>query len=118
MAPADFIAHLLDEVNDGFAHRRYVSIVVAWGGIALYQTDSEGLHQPRPMTPAQGLSLAQGYFAQWMPGAPRKQDLATAGLNNGYLNDTAFLFHQAAGHLYHGAVLTVTFCATHVHNLS
>ncbi|MDP3551127.1 MAG: hypothetical protein Q8R81_12120 [Novosphingobium sp.] len=83
----------------GRVQGRYCFIDVACDGIALYQNAGEELDQPRPKTLPDGLSMAlglskvqalskaQAYFAQWMPRAQPKQELATIALDKEYPKD-------------------------------
>ena len=115
--PVNFIVHTLHEVNDGLAHGRYFFMDVARDGIALYESDGTELHEPKPKTPQQALTMAQEYFAEWLPGG--EQFFATAQFsgNRGWNKKAAFLLHQAAESYYHCVLLVCTFYTPHVHNL-
>ncbi len=115
--PVNFIVHTLQEVNDGLAHGRYFFMDVARDGIALYQSDSTGLHEPKPKTPQQALAMAQEYFGEWFPAAMQRFELATVGMERGFQKPAAFDLHQTAEFLYHCVLLVCTFYTPHVHNL-
>ena len=115
--PVNFIVHTLQEVNDGLAHGRYFFMDVARDGIALYESDSTELHEPKPKTPQQALSMAKEYFGEWFPAAAGMMETAKFSESQGRLKDAAFLMHQTAERLYHCVLLVCTFYTPHVHNL-
>jgi predicted nucleotidyltransferase/HEPN domain-containing protein len=115
--PVNFIVHTLHEVNDGLAHGRYFFMDVVRDGIALYESDSTELHEPKPKTPQQALMMAKEYYGEWLPSG--EQFFATAQFsgNRGWNKKAAFLMHQAAESYYHCVLLVCTFYTPHVHNL-
>ena len=115
--PVNFIVHTLQEVNDGLAHGRYFFMDIARDGIALYESDSTELHQPKPKTPKQALAMAQEYFGEWFPAAMQRFELAKVGTQRGFLKPAAFDLHQTTEFLYHCVLLVRTFYTPHVHNL-
>ncbi|WP_066823716.1 HEPN domain-containing protein [Sphingomonas mali] len=115
--PVNFIVHTLHEVNDGLAHGRYFFMDVVRDGIALYESDSTELHEPKPKTPRQALAMAQEYFAEWFPAAAGRLDTAKYVLGQGRLKEAAFDLHQTSEFLYHCVLLVCTFYTPHVHNL-
>lgn len=115
--PVNFIVHTLQEVNDGLAHGRYFFMDVARDGIALYESDSTELHEPKPKTPAQALAMAREYFEEFYPAAADFKDSADHLISKGRFKRSAFLLHQATEQLYHCVLLVCTFYTPHVHNL-
>jgi predicted nucleotidyltransferase/HEPN domain-containing protein len=115
--PVNFIVHTMHEVNDGLAHGRYFFMDIARDGIALYQSEDTGFHEPKPKTPQQALAMAREYFEEWYPSASKRFDGAKFHLGQGNLKDAAFDFHQTAERLYHCVLLVCTFYTPHVHNL-
>ena len=115
--PVNFIVHTLQEVNDGLAHGRYFFMDVRRDGIALYQAVDDELHEPKPKTPEQALTMAREYFDEWFPGAMRRFDFAKFGLEKRYVKETAFELHQTVECLYHCILLVITFYTPHVHNI-
>ncbi|MDQ0250865.1 putative nucleotidyltransferase/HEPN domain-containing protein [Sphingomonas kyeonggiensis] len=115
--PVNFIVHTLHEVNDGLAHGRYFFIDIARDGIALYQSEDNELHEPKPKTPEQALAMAREYFEEWYPSGGEFYDNFRFNLSQGRLNNAAFQLHQAAERLYHCVLLVCTFYTPHVHNL-
>jgi predicted nucleotidyltransferase/HEPN domain-containing protein len=115
--PVNFIVHTLQEVNDGLAHGRYFFMDVARDGIALYESEGNDLHSPKPKTPAQALAMAKEYFGEWLPLASSAQKGFRFFLSQHELRDAAFMLHQASERLYHCVLLVCTFYTPHVHNL-
>jgi predicted nucleotidyltransferase/HEPN domain-containing protein len=115
--PVNFIVHTMHEVNDGLAHGRYFFMDIARDGIALYQSEDTGFHEPKPKTPQQALAMAREYFEEWYPAAMRRYEFVKFGLERGHLKETAFELHQTVETLYHCVLLVCTFYTPHVHNL-
>ncbi len=115
--PVNFIVHTLHEVNDGLAHGRYFFMDVVRDGIALYESDSTELHEPKPKTPQQALAMATEYFGEWFPAAAGMLETAKFSESQDRLKDAAFLMHQTTERLYHCVLLVCTFYTPHVHNL-
>jgi predicted nucleotidyltransferase len=116
--PVNFIVHTLQEVNDGLGHGRYFFMDVAKDGIALYQSDDSGLHEPKPKTPDQALAMAREYFEEWFPSGVYARTLAGYSMRDGQLNFAAFNLHQATERFYHCALLVCTFYTPHNHNIA
>lgn len=115
--PVNFIVHTLQEVNDGLAHGRYFFMDVRRDGIALHEIADDELHEPKPKTPEQAVTLAREYFEEWLPTANGRIKLARYAVEQGLLKHAAFEFHQAAEALYHCVLLVCTFYTPHVHNI-
>jgi HEPN domain-containing protein len=115
--PVGFIVHSLDQVNAGLAQGRYFFMDIARDGIALYQSEPNGLAEPRPKTLAEALALAQEYLDEWWPSASGQLDTARYVLDQGRLKEAAFQLHQAAERFYHCVLLVHTFYTPHSHNL-
>jgi predicted nucleotidyltransferase/HEPN domain-containing protein len=115
--PVNFIVHTMHEVNDGLAHGRYFFMDIARDGIALYQSEDTGFHEPKPKTPQQALAMAREYFQEWLPKAQSGLKGYQFYVSEGETNDAAFLLHQTTERLYHCVLLVCTFYTPHVHNL-
>jgi predicted nucleotidyltransferase/HEPN domain-containing protein len=115
--PVNFIVHTLHEVNDGLAHGRFFFMDVARDGIAIYQSDTSELAEPKPKTPAQALAMAKEYYEEWMPSGLGFFEQATHARSKGRHKIAAFELHQATERLYHTVLLVCTFYTPHVHNL-
>lgn len=115
--PVNFIVHTLHEVNDGLAHGRYFFMDVARDGIALYESDSTELHEPKPKTPQQALAMAKEYYGDWLPSAQSFYRGFRHAVDDGDHKKAAFDLHQTTERLYHCVLLVCTFYTPHVHNL-
>ena len=115
--PVNFIVHTLQEVNDGLAHGRYFFMDVRRDGIALYQAVDDELHEPKPKTAEQALTMARDYFEEWLPGGEQFLETAKFAIQRGWNKKAVFLLHQSTESLYHCVLLVVTFYTPHVHNL-
>jgi predicted nucleotidyltransferase len=115
--PVNFIVHTLHEVNDGLAHGRFFFMDVARDGIAIYQSDTSELAEPKPKTPKQALAMAKSYLSEWHPSAMVYFRMADRLQRDGNLKEAAFILHQTTERLYHCVLLVCTFYTPHVHNL-
>jgi HEPN domain-containing protein len=115
--PVNFIVHTLHEVNDGLAHGRFFFMDVARDGIAIYQSDTSELAEPKPKTPEQALAMAREYYEEWFPSAAGRLDTARYVQREGRSKEAAFDLHQTTEFLYHCVLLVCTFYTPHVHNL-
>ncbi len=115
--PVNFIVHTLQEVNDGLAHGRYFFMDVRRDGIALYEFADTELHEPKPKTPQQALTMSREYFGEWLPSGEQSLEIARFAMGKGWNKKAAFALHQATECLYHGILLVVTFYTPHVHNI-
>ena len=116
--PVNIIIHTKGEVNDGLAHGRYFFMDVRRDGIALYQYEDDELHEPKPKSPRDALSMAKEYFDEWLPSAMGRFELGRHAMKTGLLKHAAFDFHQSTEFLYHCVLLVCTFYTPHVHNLN
>jgi predicted nucleotidyltransferase/HEPN domain-containing protein len=115
--PVNFIVHTLNEVTSGLSEGRYFFIDIARDGIALYQSETTDLPEPKPKTPEQALAMAHEYFDEWLPSARQRLEIAKFDIQRGFLKDAAFDLHQTAERYYHCVLLVCTFYTPHVHNL-
>ena len=115
--PVNFIVHTLHEVNDGLAQGRFFFMDVAKDGIALYQSDTRDLAEPKPKTPEQALKMATEYFDEWFPSAVALKEGADFYIGKGRLKEAAFSMHQATERLFHCVLLVCTNYSPHTHAL-
>jgi predicted nucleotidyltransferase/HEPN domain-containing protein len=116
--PVNFIVHSAGEVNAGLSQGRYFFMDVARDGIAIYQAVDDELPEPQPKTPHAALEMAREYFDEWYPSALKRRDIAKFAVEQNYLKDAAFDYHQTAERLYNCALLVCSFYSPHVHNLA
>lgn len=117
-APAEFIVHTLDEVNDALRHGRYFFIDIKREGILLYENDDTTLAESQQKTPIAALTMAREYYGDWFPSAEEFFDNYVFNRKRGRLKNAAFQLHQCVERLYHAVLLVCTFYTPHVHRLS
>jgi predicted nucleotidyltransferase/HEPN domain-containing protein len=115
--PVNFIVHTMAEVTTGLSDGRYFFIDIARDGIALYQSETTDLPEPKPKTPEQALAMAREYFDEWLPSAKEFYDNFAFNLGQARFSNAAFQLHQACERYYHCVLLTCSFYTPHVHNL-
>jgi predicted nucleotidyltransferase/HEPN domain-containing protein len=115
--PVNFIVHTMAEVTTGLSEGRYFFIDIARDGIALYESETTDLPEPKPNTPEQALDMAREYFDEWHSKYSSALRGARRYLDDGEPNDAAFTLHQATERAYHCVLLVCTFYTPHVHNL-
>src|SRR3546814_512161 len=77
---------------------------------------------PAPLTAADALGMASGYFAEWLPGVDRALSTAADQVGKGTdertkLNDAAFTLHQAVERAYICFLLVRTLYFPRSHNI-
>ena len=103
--PVNIIVHSLEEVNQSLGRGEYFWVDIARDGIILYDLPCHPLGTPKPLTPADAFSMAKGYFDDWMPKVARsirtvELQMTEGGDDAGWLNDAAFILHQATERAY------------------
>ena len=116
-APVNFIVHSLGDVNTQLRLGRPFFIDIIRDGVALYEAPGHEFAKPEPLSPAEALKEAQGYFDKWLPSAEAFEASAAFLINRGNLNEAAFNLHQAAERLYHCLLLVQSFYSPKSHNL-
>ena len=106
--PVNFIVHDMADVNDQLAKGRPFFSDIARDGIMLYEAPGHPLIKPKPLTPAEIRTEAQGYYDQWFPLLVHAVRLAETSLADGVERDAAFMLHQAAERAYHCVLLVLT----------
>lgn len=117
-APANFIVHTLDDVNDQLRRGRYFFTDIVKDGIALYSAPQSDLIAPAPLSDAEARTEAQTYFDRWFASVSEFVGTAEYALKQGWLNKAAFDFHQATERLYHCTLLTLTLYSPKSHKLT
>src|SRR3546814_932429 len=93
--PVNIIVHSLDEVNQSLRRGEYFWVDIARDGIILYELPCHPLAMPAPLTAADALEMASGYFAEWLPGVDRALSTAADQVgkgtdDRGWCQDAAF----------------------------
>ena len=117
-APASFIVHSLNDVNQQLRLGRYFFTDIVRDGIVLYELEGHTFAQPETLAPTEALKEAQGYFDEWFPSAGEFLDnyRFNAGLDRG--KNAAFQLHQATERLYHCVLLVLTLYSPKSHKLN
>jgi len=117
-APANFIVHSLCDVNKRLKKGRPFFVDIVRDGIALYEAPDQPFEHPEPLSPAEALREAEGYFAEWAPRAVSAQKGAAFFVGEKESRDAAFLLHQATERLYHCVLLVLTLYSPKSHKLN
>ena len=107
-APASFIVHSLNDVNQQLRLGRYFFTDIVRDGVVLYEPPGHTFAHPEALAPAQALKEAQGYFDEWFPSAEKFRLAAEFLVTQNGPKEAAFQFHQAAERLYHCFLLVLT----------
>jgi predicted nucleotidyltransferase/HEPN domain-containing protein len=120
--PVGLIVHGRREVNNFLADGQYFFVDILREGIMLYELDDQTLAEPKPLSPADALRLAQEHFQRRFPEAQLM--LRTAAWQAGQIGDAtewarlaAFSLHQANEHAYSTLLLTLTNYSPPSHSL-
>ena len=117
-APASFIVHSLNDVNQQLRVGRYFFTDIVRDGIVLYELEGHTFAQPETLAPAEALKEAQGYFDEWFESAGRFLQYGRDGIERGWSKEAAFNLHQATERLYHCVLLVVTLYSPKSHKLN
>lgn len=120
--PVNIIVHTLDEVNKALGRGEYFWVDIVRDGVVLYELPNHALATPKPLTAADALAMAQGYFddklgdiAVWLETAEaqrsRKDDTVR------YRRHAAFNLHQATEAAYACFLLVWTLYFPRSHNI-
>lgn len=105
------------DVNSQLRLGRPFFVDILRDGVVLYEAPGHDFVKPEPLTPAEALKEAQGYFSHWLSSAKAFDSMARHALSEGNLNEAAFAFHQAAERLYHCLLLVLSLSSPKSHNL-
>ncbi|WP_293682857.1 HEPN domain-containing protein [uncultured Phenylobacterium sp.] len=117
-APAHFIVHSLADVNRQLARGRPFFTEIVREGILLQETPDHPLAKPAKLSPDEAYREAQANFRKGIARSNSGLKIARFALQEGELNDAAFMLHQTAERLYHCTLLTQTLYSTKSHNVN
>lgn len=115
--PVNIIVHSLDEVNQALGRGEYFWVDIARDGIALYELPCHPLATPMPLTSADALEMAEGYFEEYFESSRRFHVNAMENIKRGWNKEAAFLLHQAAERAYICFLLVRTLYFPRSHNV-
>lgn len=116
--PTNFIVHSLIDVNRQLKRGRPFFVDIVRDGIALYEAEDHPFEQPQRLSADAAKAEASASYGQWFKSAAEFSLLAEHALGAGMGNKAAFLFHQAAEHLYHCTLLVLTLYSPKSHKLN
>ena len=117
-APANFIVHSLQDVNQRLSQGRYFFSDIVREGIALYEAPGHPFVQPTDLSPQEAYGEALELMDQWQESGRRFLVNAEENRDRGWSKEAAFLFHQATERLYHCVLLVLTLYSPKSHKLN
>lgn len=116
--PVNFIVHTLEKVNNALAEGHYFFSDIVREGIALYDLKgSSPFATPRSMTAERAFEIAEKHYDQLIVSAERALVNYQDDLDRAWMNDAAFMLHQAVERLYSCLLLVLTNYSPPTHNL-
>ncbi|MBB2823196.1 HEPN domain-containing protein [Rhizobium phaseoli] len=115
--PVSFIVHSRREVNSYLKEGQYFFSDIRKEGIVLYQLDNEPLAEPKPLSPADRLRVAEEHFHHRFSTATNLSTLSGSAMLNRMYNEAAFLMHQSIEQAYSCVLLTLTNYGPPSHNI-
>ena len=115
--PVNIIVHTLEEVNQALSRGEYFWVDIARDGITLHETMGSALSAPKPLTTADAVEMAQGYFSDWLRKMGDAIEIADFCISSGKWNDAAFSLHQATERAYICFLLVRTLYFPRSHNI-
>ncbi|MDX5331038.1 MAG: HEPN domain-containing protein [Caulobacteraceae bacterium] len=117
-APANFIVHSLQDVNQRLSQGRYFFSDIVREGVALYEAPAHPFARVEPLPPVTELADATEYFQYWHRSAGRYLQTGVEHTSRGWSNEAAFELHQATERLYHCVLLVLTLYSPKSHKLN
>jgi HEPN domain-containing protein len=105
-------------VNKQLKRGRPFFVDIVRDGVALYEAPDHPFEHPEPLSPAEALAEAQGYFDQWFGSAGRFLEAAEFLAGRNGPKEAAFQLHQATERLYHCLLLVLTLYSPKSHKLN
>ncbi len=120
--PVNIIVHTLDEVNKALGRGEYFWVDIVRDGVVLYELPNHALAAPKPLTAADALAMAQGYFTSQISAVDRWLKLAAISQQESEADDewrknAAFNLHQATETAYACFLLVRTLYFPRSHNI-
>lgn len=120
--PVNIIVHTLDEVNKALGRGEYFWVDIVRDGVVLYELPNHALATPKPLTAADALAMAQGYFTSQISAVDRWLKLAAISQHESEIDEewrknAAFNLHQATETAYACFLLVRTLYFPRSHNI-
>lgn len=115
--PVNIIVHTLDEVNKALGRGEYFWVDIVRDGVVLYELPNHALATPKPLTAADALAMAQGYFEHWLGRVDSAINGAAFYRKSEEVKDAVFTLHQATERAYICYLLVRTLYFPRSHNI-
>jgi len=116
-APLGLIVHTLADVNDQLQKGNYFFKDIREEGIELYSANGRELPMPGKLTEEEWKEIARKHYEQWFKSASKFLTLYQDAISREFLNEAAFLLHQATERYFSCTLLTCTNYLPKTHNL-
>jgi predicted nucleotidyltransferase/HEPN domain-containing protein len=115
--PVGLIAHGAREISNFLHDGQYFFVDLAREGIILYEFDDRPLAEPKPLSPADALRVAEEHFNEGVAAASSFLDTSKYLAQKRRLKQAVFELHQAVETAYSCYLLTLTNYSPPSHNL-
>jgi predicted nucleotidyltransferase/HEPN domain-containing protein len=115
--PVGLIVHGAREISNFLHDGQAFFVDLAREGIVLYEFDDRPLAEPKPLSPADALRVAEEHFGKQFSSASYFLQLARYAIADDQPNHAAFILHQAVETAYSCYLLTLTNYTPASHNL-
>lgn len=115
--PVGLIVHGAREISNFLHDGQYFFVDLARQGVILYEFDDRPLAEPKPLSPADALRVAEEHFSTQLNSAKFFLELALYSITHNQPNHAAFNLHQAVETAYSCYLLTLTNYSPPSHNL-
>ncbi len=115
--PVGLIVHGAREVNNFLADGQYFFVDILREGIVLYELDDRPLAEPKRLSPADALRVANEHFNRRFPDSKDFRDIAKLLVERGNVRLAAFQLHQSIETAYATFLLTFTNYSPPSHNI-
>lgn len=119
--PVNIIVHTLDEVNKALGRGEYFWVDIVRDGVVLYELPNHALATPKPLTAADALAMAEGYFAEQRVSLANWIEMgafaSSKGNDRDWRNKAVFNLHQATETAYACFLLVWTLYFPRSHNI-
>lgn len=117
-SPVNLIVHTHEEVSQWLREGHYFFSDIRKEGIYLYTSKpNKGLPEPKHLSNAERLPIAQQHYEQWFEGANDFLVAYKAMYQNGSLKNAAFQLHQATERFYACILLVLSNYRPRTHNI-
>jgi predicted nucleotidyltransferase/HEPN domain-containing protein len=115
--PVGLIVHGAREISNFLHDGQYFFVDLAREGIVLYEFDDRPLAEPKPLSPADALRVAEEHFEREIVSAGEFLELSDIAARKEMEKKAIFLLHQAVETAYSCYLLTLTNYSPASHNL-